>query len=103
MQDDFELRLREAMRREQAPPDFAAKVLARAKAHKVVEIAWWQRPVMLAAAALLILGIAIPEGLHWQQVRKAEHAREQLILAMQITKSKLDSTRLRLQRINHVQ
>lgn len=102
-QDDFEMQLRQAMGREQAPSDFAAKVLARAKTQKVVEISWWSRPVALAVAALLVLGIAIPAALRLEEYRKAEHARQQLILAMQITKSKLDSTRLKLQRKHHDQ
>ncbi len=97
MQDDFEVQLRRALRPVEAPPDFAAKVLARARAQRVVAFPRW----IAAVAAALVLAAGVGQAIHVERVRRAERARDQLILALRITKAKLDYTRQRLEKKNH--
>ena len=103
--DDFEKELRGALRHEPAPPDFAAKVLARAaglpRTPKVIPIPLWRKPVAWAIAAGLLVSLAIPPAIleqrHREELRAAE-AQRQLYLALSITRAKLNKTKERIQR-----
>jgi hypothetical protein len=111
---NFEDELREALRREPAPPDFAAKVLARAQAAKrgaipngrvpakVVSVPLRRRPaVAIAIAAGLALAALIPPWVseyHRRQEIRGLEARRELLLALTITRAKLIEARARIQR-----
>jgi hypothetical protein len=104
---NFEDELRGALRREAAPPDFAAKVLAAAKAPaktpgKVITIPLWRRPtVALAMAAGLTLAALIPPAV-WEYHRRQEvrglEARRELLVALTIARTKLIEARVKIQR-----
>ncbi len=104
-QENLEQDLRSALRREPAPPDFAAKVLARAAAlqaqKKVYVIPVWRRPAAWAVAAVLAIAAVIPPAVSEYQRRRevrALAARRELLLALSITRAKLRQTRERIQR-----
>jgi ElaB/YqjD/DUF883 family membrane-anchored ribosome-binding protein len=93
--------LRDALRREPAPVDFAAKVLARTVVSPIRALPWWRRPVTLALAAGLILGALIPTAMfEYQQreERRALAARNQLMAALAITRTRLQQAKARIQR-----
>jgi hypothetical protein len=93
--------LREALRREPAPVDFAAKVLARTVVAPTRRLSWWKRPVTLALAAGLILGALIPTTIfeyHQREERRALAARNQLMAALAITRTRLQQAKARIQR-----
>jgi hypothetical protein len=103
--DDFEAELRASLKHQPAPPDFAAKVLARAEAFsakpKVVVMPVWRRPVTWAVAAgLMLAAIVPPTVLEYQRRRdeKALQAKRELLYALSLTKAKLQQTRERIQR-----
>jgi len=86
--------LRRALRREPAPPDFAARVL-----HKTRVLPFWRRPVTLAiAAALLLAALAPPAVYEYRKHQRAVEARDQLILALAITKVQLQHVREKIHR-----
>ena len=89
----FERDLRETLRQRQPPPGFAENVLERARRSEVrTTFGRW-----LAVAALLVAMIG-GGALVWQQHRQAEgeKAKEQLMVGLRITGSKLRSMRDRL-------
>src|SRR5688572_1111453 len=92
--NQLERDLREALRRKEAPPFFAERVLARTRQS---EPRWRRSWVWLAAAALLVLMIG-GVGLVREQQRLAEgeRAKEQLMVAFRITGSKLADVRERI-------
>jgi hypothetical protein len=82
--------LRAALRREPAPADFAAKVLARTVLKRACVLPFWRRPATLAIAAALILAAVIPPAAYeYKRQRRAIEAREQLMVALSITKAQL--------------
>ena len=108
--DDFEAELRASLLHEPPPPDFAAKVLARAGLSakpalsakpKVVTMPLWRRPVTWAVAAgLMVTAIVPPTVLEYQRRRaeKALQAKRELLYALSLTQAKLRQTRERIQR-----
>lgn len=93
--------LREALRRQPAPVDFAAKILARTVVSPSRGLPWWKRPVTLALAAGLILGALIPTTIfeyHQREERRALAARNQLMAALAITRTRLQQAKARIQR-----
>ncbi|HET9219107.1 MAG TPA: hypothetical protein VFR18_19135 [Terriglobia bacterium] len=84
--NQLERDLREALRRTQAPPHFAEKVLARTRQSRTPRFPW----AWLAAAALILLMVG-GVGIVREQQRQAEgeRAKEQLMVAFRITGSKL--------------
>ena len=93
----FERDLRESLQRRDPPADFAAKVLARTREPETRSILSWR---WLAAAALMILTIGGTMVIREQQ-RQAESqkAKEQLMVALRITGSKLVEVQARLEKI----
>lgn len=86
--------LRRALRRERAPADFAAKVLAKTTARVVP---FWRRPMALAIAAALTVTALVPSGVYeYRRQRRAEEARDQLIVALSITRIQLQQVRERV-------
>jgi hypothetical protein len=80
--------LREALRREAAPPDFAANVLAATARRKP-----WRLVALAAAIAIAITHPAVNE----YHRRRAIQARDRLVRALSITQTQLDQVRQKLQ------
>ena len=83
--------LRAAMRREPAPPDFAAKVL-----RKTQVVSLWRRPATWAMAAAIAAAAIIPSAYEYRQRQRALEAKEQLIAALTITQTQLQHTKEKL-------
>jgi len=90
---NLENELREALCREPAPADFAANVLARAAVKK-------RRPALaLAMAAGLVAAALIPPAVsEYHRRQQAMEAHRELLLALSITRTKLQQTQARLER-----
>jgi hypothetical protein len=98
--DNFEDQLRQALRPGPAPPDFAANVIARARASRHV-IPFPRRAVTLALVAALLLAAIIPIAIFEQrrrQQQRALEAREQLVTALTITRTQLRRVSAKIQR-----
>lgn len=107
--NQIEAELKKALRREEAPPDFAERVLARvAEQHSAgTSNPWWSiftQPIVrwaaiTATAACLVLG-----GVHYRNVERkraqGEAAKQQLMLALRIAGSKLQLAKARVNEIN---
>lgn len=92
--DAFEKELRAALRREPAPPDFAARLRRR------LPTPIWRRAAVWAIAAALLLAAAIPPAVSEYQRQRREQAleaRRQLFVALNITSIKLRQTKERIQ------
>jgi hypothetical protein len=92
----FERDLRESLRHREPPSGFAEKVLARSRESAVRHTA---RPWLAAAAAIVLM---IGGGIFVEQQRqqaKDEKAKEQLMVALRITGSKLRDVQERLSTI----
>ena len=99
--NDFEDAVKAALRREDVPPDFAAKVMARVCSPKVIAMPLWRRPVVWAVAAGISLAAIVPSvALEYQRRRevRALEARRELLIALALTRTKLQQTRERIQR-----
>ncbi len=102
--------LRETFRREAAPPDFAAKVLARTALEekavtsaKVVEMrpkSWLRRPFALGIAAAVGLAIIPVAVLDYQRREEARgmKAKQDLLTALAITRVQLQQAKSKVQR-----
>jgi hypothetical protein len=84
--------LREALRREDAPPGFAARVSAAAEKR---QRARW--PLAAIAAALLCAAL-VPAGVAEYHRRRAIEAEDQLRQALSITRTQLQQVREKLQK-----
>jgi hypothetical protein len=95
--NQLERDLREALRRRQPPSDFADKVLARTRQS---ESATRRPPIWgwLAAAAALVLLFVGGNAFIQEQRRRAEgeRAKEQLMVALRITGSKLRDAQMKI-------
>lgn len=81
--------LRQALRREPAPPGFASRVLARTRP---------RRSFPLAIAAAVAVAVLIPSGFYqYRQHQKAIAARDQLIAALSITRDTLQHVQQQIQ------
>ena len=91
--NQMERDLREALRRREAPPGFAERILARTQQPETRGHSW----VWLAAAALVLLMIG-GIGVVQEQRRQAEgeRAKQELMVAFRITGSKLRDVQERL-------
>jgi hypothetical protein len=84
MNDDFERHLRAALSRKEPPPGFAQRVAARVPVPRRFRLEFW---AAIAVAALLLLGAL---GLHRaSEQRRADEAKQQLMMALRITAEKL--------------
>jgi len=92
---NFDDELKAALRRESVPAGFADRLLA--KTHARV-LPFWRRPVALAIAAVLALTALVPSAVYqYRQHRRAIEARDQLILALSITRVQLQQVKERIQ------
>jgi hypothetical protein len=86
--------LRKALRREPAPPGFAAKILARTS-HRPRD----RRAVVLGLVAALALAAIVPPTVHqYRDRRRALEAKDQLMAALSITKAQLQQTKEKIRR-----
>jgi len=106
--------LKNALRRQDAPPDFSEQVLARVAQHnsipRVRQDTWWSiftQPLVrwsaiTATAISLVIG-----GIHYRNARreraKGEAAKQQLMLALRIAGSKLQLAKAKVNEINATQ
>jgi hypothetical protein len=89
--------LRAALRREPAPPDFAAKVLARTVLQTPRVLPFWRRPATLAMAAALALAAVVPPAVYeYRRHQRGIEAKNQLMLALSITRTQLQQVRERI-------
>jgi hypothetical protein len=104
---NFEDDLRDALRREPAPGDFTAKVLAAAaqqpSVHKrgVAAFPFWRRPAAWAVAAGLAAAAMLPPAVleyRHREEQRALEAKHELLFALSITRAKLRQTRERVHR-----
>jgi hypothetical protein len=88
--------LREALRRKDAPPYLAERLLTRTRQSRMQQAVW----IWIAAAALLVLMIG-GIGIVREQRRQAEgeQAKQQLMVGLRITGFKLSQVQERLARL----
>ena len=86
--------LRRALRHEPAPADFAAKVIAKTQTRV---LPFWRRPVTLAIAAALTLAALVPPAVYqYRRYERGIEARDQLLVALSITRSQLQQVKERI-------
>ena len=110
--EDLERQLQDALKREDAPAWFEAKVLAAAREGKKTRPSWVQRVVSgsrLRWAAAIAAVALVAGGLVWQHERQVREDRERaageaakarLVMALKITRTKLQHIQDRLSEIN---
>ena len=84
---NLEHELRNALRREDPPADFSASVLRK------TSIAARPRPVIWAIAATIAAAALIPSAYQYQQHQRAVQARDQLVIALSITRAQIEHSR----------
>ncbi len=99
--------LRGALRREEPPAGFAAKILAQTVGGPVLQVvtkrdrSWFQRPVGLALAAALATLAIVPAAIVEQRRREQERglrAKQELLIALAITREQFQHAKVRVQR-----
>jgi hypothetical protein len=86
--------LRRALRREAAPSDFAATVLAHTTRRSLSG-----RVAVLALAAALAFAVIIPTTVHqYRQRQHALQAKDQLMAALSITRAQLQQAKEKIRR-----
>lgn len=94
----MEHELRDALKRVDPPPGFADRVMARVPARDSTR----QPRTWMAAAAAVLIAVAGAGSWEYQRAREqrieAEQAKAELIFALELTSSKLQSTRSKLLR-----
>ncbi len=101
---DFEEELREALRPPEVPAGFAHRVLAKVpEAYPAARQRSLVRRVMLWAAAI-VLAAASVTGIEFEHARmeraRGEKAKEQVMLALRITSSKLSQAQAHVRQIS---
>ncbi len=81
-EEEMERQLRKALRREPPPPEFAERVIARAKRPKLLVMPRWLAP---AAAVVIMAGGG---SMAWRR-HQGEVAKAQVMQAMRLTAGKL--------------
>jgi hypothetical protein len=90
---EFEDQLRQALRRREPPDGFARRVAGKAAASRRPAAAKWLGAA-IAASLLLLVG-----GMQYQRYR-GERAKEQLMMAVEITAEKITLVRRNLQHLD---
>lgn len=101
---DFEDQLREALRPGEVPPGFAHRVLAKvpeAYAAPAARTAWRRVALWTSAAVVILAAVLTPiEVQHVRTERaKGEKAKQEVMLALRITGSKLNQAQNRVRQI----
>src|SRR5262245_9809014 len=103
MMSDFERDLHDALRRRQPPPGFAGRVLARTREleRHTQAVPWWNLSWRWASAAAMALMLVAGLPLYQEHRRQVEtqKSKEQLLLALRITGSKLQLVQEKLSAI----
>lgn len=102
--DEFEAQLRATLKRCPAPDGFAERVLAKSAAPPAAMMqrrSPWRVPVSIAAAVLMSFGAIGAWRQHEAEQRRAEDAKRQLLLALEITSEKLAVVNQVLDRSTH--
>jgi hypothetical protein len=93
---NFEDDLRRSLLREPAPPNFAAKVLARARRNER-PAPFWRTPAILSLAAALVIAALVPPALYeYRRERRGIEARDRLLVALSITRTQLQQAKQRI-------
>jgi len=99
--------LRDALRREEPPADFAAKILAQTAGGPTLQVvprrdrSWFQRPLGLAMAAALATMAIVPAMILEQHRREQERglkAKQELLTALAITREQFQYAKAKVQR-----
>jgi hypothetical protein len=112
--NQIEEQLKNALRRQDAPPDFIEHVLARVAAqHPIPQFRsdpWWSifsQPLVRWAAITATATSLVIGGIHYRSVRseraKGQAAKQQLMLALRIAGSKLQLAKAKVNEINATQ
>ena len=110
----IEQQLKNALRRQDAPADFSAQVLARvAERNSIPQVPrdpWWSiftRPLVRWAAITATATSLVIGGIHYRSLRheraKGQAAKQQLMLALRIAGSKLQLAKAKVNEINATQ
>jgi hypothetical protein len=83
--NEFEDLLRRELRRREPPAGFAERVLARLPEKKPAQHRW--KPLLALAASLAVATVGVAAGYRYHQAREAK---QQLLLALEITAAKLE-------------
>lgn len=103
---DLDDELRNALRREEPPPGFAERVMARVQSAPPPARRWWMLPQLRwAAVAAAVIVLAGGVGMERQRRLRAEGelARDQVMLALRITGSKLQFVKEKINAIDTTQ
>ena len=106
-EESLDKALRESLRREAAPADFAAKVLMAARQHSVKKPKpWMARPMALALAAAIGAMAIVPSVVleyHRREEAKGQKAKHDLLIALAITRNQLQQVRQKVQHAGNAQ
>jgi hypothetical protein len=97
---DLERELRNTLRRKDPPPGFADRVMARLEPQSIRKGPPRWTPWAVAAALLLSTGGGVVYRQRQEQAR-GEQAKEQLLLALQVTGAQLDHVRARVRSVSN--
>jgi hypothetical protein len=92
----FEEQLKQALARQEPSEDFTARVLAKVSSQRPPATARFWQWAAIAAATLIIAGSAGFEH-QYQQIRRGEVAKQQLLTALRIAGTKLQFAQTRVQ------
>lgn len=102
--NDLDKELRQALRRKEPSQGFAARVMANLPEKRPsVWVSWFHAPVVRWAAAAIVL-VAVTSGgyayrEHEREVERGRMAKQQLMLALRITGTKLQLVQQRTQQM----
>jgi hypothetical protein len=98
----FERDLREALRRNEPPPGFAGRVIARAREvdQRSAAHSWWKWSWRWSMAAAMMVMLFAGGTLYQERRRQeAERSKDQLLLALRVTGAKVRVVQERLAQI----
>ncbi|HEY7337169.1 MAG TPA: hypothetical protein VH639_19910 [Bryobacteraceae bacterium] len=97
--NDFDNDLRRTLRRRQPPRDLTAGVMARIAqpAKRSIFAVFHWRPLLAAAAAVLILAAGIGQ---YREYRRGQEAKRQVMFALEITAQKLAVVQEKIDELN---
>jgi uncharacterized protein HemX len=92
---DFDRQLREALQRREPPRDLTRSVMARIEPPRQMT---WRWVPAVAIAAMLVLSVGV---YRWEQYRKGQQAKQQVMLALRVTAQKLAVAERKVNELNH--
>jgi hypothetical protein len=99
--DELEKALRAALAREPAPDGFARRALEKVAPRHALRRRWWRATALRWAVAVVVVAAGVAGGAAAYQRReeaRGKKAREQVLLALRITGSKLHAIRAEVTR-----